>query len=61
MLGISLSISGFSQPKIDSLLIEKKIQANATRTTLPNGNILIDFEKDFFWKIESRYFKTFAR
>jgi len=48
MLGISLSISGFSQPKIDSLLIEKKIQANATRTTLPNGNILIDFEKDFF-------------
>ena len=52
LLGISLSISGFSQAKIDSLLIEKKVQANAKKLNLPNGNILYDFEKDYFGKLK---------
>ena len=50
-LGIILSISGFSQSKLDSLLIEKKVQSNAKKINLPNGNILYDFEKDFFGKL----------
>ena len=50
--GVILSISGFSQAKIDSLLIEKKVQANAKKINLPNGNILYDFEKDYFGKLK---------
>ncbi len=50
-LGIILSISGFSQSKMDSLLIEKKVQSSAKKINLPNGNILFDFEKDFFGKL----------
>ena len=50
-LGIILSISGFSQSKLDSLLIEKKVQSSAKKINLPNGNILYDFEKDFFGKL----------
>ena len=50
-MGIILSISGFSQSKMDSLLIEKKVQSSAKKINLPNGNILFDFEKDFFGKL----------
>ena len=50
-LGIILSISGFSQSKMDSLLIEKKVQSSTKKINLPNGNILYDFEKDFFGKL----------
>ena len=50
-LGIILSISGFSQSKLDSLLIDKVVQSSAKKINLPNGNILYDFEKDFFGKL----------
>lgn len=51
LLGVTLSISGFSQSNLDSLLIEKKVQSSAKKINLPNGNILYDFEKDFFGKL----------
>jgi hypothetical protein len=49
--GIILSISGFSRSTMDSLLIEKKVQSGAKKAILPNGNVLYDFEKDFFGKL----------
>ena len=52
LFGISFSLFGFSQSSFDNDFIQKKVESNAKVTKLLDGNILYDFQKDFFGRLK---------